>query len=158
MLMGEFATAVQYNLPVKVIIIKNNSLGMIRWEQIAFLGNPEFGVELPSIDFVKFAEACGGKGYAIRESNEVKSVMHKAMSERNKPAIIEAYVDPFEPPMPPKVHARFVRNIAESFVKGEAYAKEIGTTLYNDKVHEVLKRLPSKTELLSAVRSHTEYS
>ena len=46
MLMGEFATAVQYKLPVKVIIIKNNSLGMIRWEQIAFLGNPEFGVEL----------------------------------------------------------------------------------------------------------------
>ena len=67
MLMGEFATAVQYNLPVKVIIINNNSLGMIRWEQIAFLGNPEFGVELSSIDFVKFAEACGGNGYAITE-------------------------------------------------------------------------------------------
>ena len=36
MLMGEFATAVQYNLPIKVIIIKNNTLGMIRWEQMAF--------------------------------------------------------------------------------------------------------------------------
>jgi pyruvate dehydrogenase (quinone) len=143
MLMGEFATAVQYNLPVKVIIIKNNILGMIRWEQIAFLGNPEFGVELSSIDFVKFAEACGGNGYAITEPDEVKSVMHKAMSERSKPTIIEAYVDPFEPPMPPKVHATFVRNVAESFVKGEAYAKEIGTTLYNDKVHEVLKRYHS---------------
>ncbi|HZC49997.1 MAG TPA: thiamine pyrophosphate-dependent enzyme [Nitrososphaeraceae archaeon] len=44
--MGEFATAVQYNLPIIVIIIiKNNTLGMIRWEQMAFLGNPEFGVE-----------------------------------------------------------------------------------------------------------------
>src|ERR687889_62284 len=43
MLMGEFATAVQYNLPIKVIILKNNTLGMIRWEQMAFLGNPEFG-------------------------------------------------------------------------------------------------------------------
>jgi pyruvate dehydrogenase (quinone)/pyruvate oxidase len=43
--MGEFATAVQYTLPIKVIIIKNNVLGMIRWEQMAFLGNPEFGVE-----------------------------------------------------------------------------------------------------------------
>src|SRR5215204_2056748 len=45
MLMSEFATAVQYNLPIKVIILKNNTLGMIRWEQMAFLGNPEFGVE-----------------------------------------------------------------------------------------------------------------
>jgi pyruvate dehydrogenase (quinone) len=39
MLMAEFATAVKYNLPIKVIIIKNDTLGMIRWEQMAFLGN-----------------------------------------------------------------------------------------------------------------------
>src|SRR5690606_28194916 len=49
MLMAEFATAVQYNLPIKVVIIKNNTLGMIRWEQMAFLGNPEYGVEFTPI-------------------------------------------------------------------------------------------------------------
>jgi pyruvate dehydrogenase (quinone) len=67
MLMGEFATAVKYNLPIKVVIIKNNSLGMIRWEQLAFLGNPEYGVEFAPIDFAKFAEACGGRGYSISD-------------------------------------------------------------------------------------------
>ena len=41
MLMGEFATAVKYRLPIKVVIIKNNTLGMIKWEQMVFLGNPE---------------------------------------------------------------------------------------------------------------------
>src|SRR5919198_2776985 len=46
MLMAEFATAVQYNLPVKVVIVKNNVLGQIKWEQMVFLGNPEYGVEL----------------------------------------------------------------------------------------------------------------
>ena len=46
MLMGEVATLVKYNLPVKVIVIKNNVLGMIKWEQIAFEGNPEFGVRV----------------------------------------------------------------------------------------------------------------
>jgi len=40
MLMGEFATAVQYSLPIKVIVIKNGTLGMIRWEQMGFLGIP----------------------------------------------------------------------------------------------------------------------
>jgi hypothetical protein len=70
MLMGEFATAVQYSLPIKVIVIKNGTLGMIRWEQMGFPGNPEFGVEFSPIDWVKFAESCGGKGYAIREPNE----------------------------------------------------------------------------------------
>ena len=57
MLMGEFATAVQYDLPIKVFVIKNDTLGMIRWEQMAFLGNPEFGVEFTPIDFARFAEA-----------------------------------------------------------------------------------------------------
>jgi pyruvate dehydrogenase (quinone)/pyruvate oxidase len=45
-------------------------------EQIGFLGSTEFGVEFTPIDRVKFAEACGGKGYAIREPNEVKSKLH----------------------------------------------------------------------------------
>jgi pyruvate dehydrogenase (quinone) len=53
--MDEFATAVQYNLPIKVIIIKNNILGMNTWEQMAFLGNPEFGGEFSPLDWMKFA-------------------------------------------------------------------------------------------------------
>jgi pyruvate dehydrogenase (quinone) len=141
MLMGEFATAVQYNLPIKVIVIKNNTLGMIRWEQMGFLGNPEFGVEFTAIDWVKFAEACGGKGYAIKEPNEVKSKLHQAMKEERKPTIIEAYVDPFEPPMPPKVEMSFVNNLAESFARGQPYASRIGLTLFRNKVHEVLKNI-----------------
>jgi pyruvate dehydrogenase (quinone) len=142
MLMGEFATAVQYNLPIKVIIIKNNTLGMIRWEQMAFLGNPEFGVEFTPIDFTKFAEACGAKGYTIKEPGEVKSVMRIAMSE-NKPTIIEAYVDPFEPPMPPKVGPEYIQNMAESFAKGQPYAGRIGLTLYRNQVHKALRNIPS---------------
>lgn len=138
MLMGEFATAVQYDLPIKVVIIKNDILGMIRWEQMAFLGNPEFGVEFTPIDYTSFAEACGGKGYSIKEPNEVDSIMHEAMSDK-KPVIIEAYVDPFDPPMPPKVEMEFVRKLAESFTKGQPYAKRIGLTLFRNQVHERLK-------------------
>jgi pyruvate dehydrogenase (quinone) len=46
MLMAEFATAVKYQLPIKVVVVKNNVLGMIKWEQMVFLGNPEYGVAL----------------------------------------------------------------------------------------------------------------
>ena len=140
MLMGEFATAVKYNLPIKVIIIKNNILGMIRWEQLAFLGNPEYGVEFSPIDFVKFAEACGGKGYSIKEPQEIRKVMHEAMAQ-NVPTIIEAYVDPFEPPMPPKVDIKLVSKMAESFAKGEPYAKRIGLTIFRNQVHETLRKI-----------------
>jgi pyruvate dehydrogenase (quinone) len=63
MLMADFVTAVKYNLPVKVVIIKNNTLGQIKWEQMVFLGNPEYGVELQPIDFAAFAQACGAAGF-----------------------------------------------------------------------------------------------
>jgi pyruvate dehydrogenase (quinone) len=142
MLMAEFATAVQYNLPIKVVIIKNNTLGMIRWEQMAFLGNPEYGVEFTPIDFAEFAESCGGKGYSISEPAEVKSIISQAMGE-TKPTIIEAYVDPFEPPMPPKVDMDFVSNLAESFAKGQPYARRIGLTLFRNQVHEALRGIHS---------------
>ncbi len=145
MLMGEFATAVKYNLPIKVIIIKNDVLGMIRWEQMAFLGNPEYGIELSSIDFAKFAEACGGKGYTIKEPGDVKRVIREAMSQTG-PTIVEVYVDPFEPPMPPKTDLKLVAKMAESFAKGQPHAGRIGLTIFRDQVHEKIGKAQPKDE------------
>ena len=109
---------------------------------MAFLGNPEYGVELTPIDFAEFAESCGGRGYSINEPAEVKPIISQAMAE-NKPTIIEAYVDPFEPPMPPKVNMEFVSNLAESFAKGQPYAGRIGLTLFRNQVHEALRKIHS---------------
>ena len=63
MLMGEVATLVKYKLPVKVIVIKNNVLGEIKWEQMVMEANPQFGVELEPIDFAAFARCCGAGGF-----------------------------------------------------------------------------------------------
>ena len=145
MLMSEFATAVQYQLPIKVIVLNNKILGMIRWEQMAFLGNPEYGIEFSQIDFVKIAEACGGKGFSISKMKEVKPVIHEALMEKNVPVIVDAHVDPFEAPLPPKISMEFVRNIAKAFTKGQPYAKEIGLTLSIDQLHEKLRHLHSHT-------------
>ena len=89
MLMGEFVTAVKYNLPITVVIIKNNSLGQIKWEQIVFLGNPEYGCELQEINFAKYADAVEDRsvaGGAFRRSVGEKSDKGKIASTifRNK--------------------------------------------------------------------------
>lgn len=70
MLMADFVTAVKYKLPIKVVIIKNNTLGQIKWEQMVFLGNPEYGVDLYPIDFAEFAHACGGAGFTVEDPAE----------------------------------------------------------------------------------------
>lgn len=70
MLMAEFATCVKYKLPVKVFVIKNNSLGQIKWEQMVFLGNPEYGCDLQPINFALFAQACGGTGLTVDDPKD----------------------------------------------------------------------------------------
>ena len=60
------------------------------------------------IDFAGFAKNCGGKGYSIKKLGEVQQVMRTAMHDKEKkPTLIEAYVDPFEPIMPPKAKPNF---------------------------------------------------
>src|SRR5213075_3543004 len=113
MLMGEFATAVKYRLPIKVVVLKNNTLGMIKWEQMVFLGNPEYGVSLEPIDFVKFAEACGAIGFRCETPDEARPAL-EAMMLADGPALVEAVVDPFEPPMPARVKAAQALGMAES--------------------------------------------
>ncbi len=135
MLMGEFATAVKYRLPIKVVIIKNNTLGMIKWEQMVFLGNPEYGVSLEPIDFVRFAEACGGVGFRCERPEEARSAL-EAMLLADGPALCEAVVDPFEPPMPARVKAKQALHMAESLAKGQPNRSRIALTLFRDKVHD----------------------
>ncbi|MBS0244725.1 MAG: pyruvate oxidase, partial [Proteobacteria bacterium] len=67
MLMGELATCVKYDLNVKIVVIKNNVLGQIKWEQLVFLGNPEYGCELQPIDFAGVARSCGAKAFTIED-------------------------------------------------------------------------------------------
>src|SRR5436305_4064153 len=105
MLIAEFDTAVKYKLPIKVVIIKNNSLGQIKWEQMVFLGNPEYGCELHPIDFAAFAKACGGIGVTIENPVDCGPILQEALNSPY-PAIVQAVVDPNEPPMPPKVKPR----------------------------------------------------
>jgi pyruvate dehydrogenase (quinone) len=137
MLMGEFATAVKYKLPVKVVIIKNNTLGQIKWEQMVFLGNPEYGVDLQPIDFARFAQACGGTGFSLEDPRECGAVMERALATPG-PVVVEAIVDPYEPPMPPQATVEQAAKLAESLIKGEPNRGKIISTIIEDKVRELI--------------------
>jgi pyruvate dehydrogenase (quinone)/pyruvate oxidase len=137
MLMGEFATAVKYKLPIKVVIIKNNTLGHIKWEQMVFLGNPEYGVDLQPIDFARFAQACGGTGFSLEDPKECGAVMERALATPG-PVIVEAIVDPYEPPMPPQATLEQAAKLAESLIRGEPNGRKILSTIIEDKVRELI--------------------
>lgn len=136
MLMGEFLTAVKYNLPIIVVIIKNNTLGQIKWEQIVFLGNPEYGCELHNPDFARYAEACGGLGLTVEKPDEIRPALERAIAA-GKPAIVEVVVDPFEPPMPSRVTLEQAAHFAEALAKGQPQGGRIALTLFRDKLNEL---------------------
>ena len=137
MLMGEIATAVKHELPIKVVIIKNNTLGQIKWEQMVFLGNPEYEVALHPIDFVKFAEACGAVGFRCERPEEVRPALEAAFASK-KPAVVEAVVDPFEPPMPASATPEQAFHFAEALLRGEPDSGKIIGTVVKDQVRELV--------------------
>jgi pyruvate dehydrogenase (quinone) len=100
MLMAELTTAVQHNLPVKIVVLKNNSLSEVRFEQQE-LGNPPYGCDLGPIDFVAFAKACGADGFRCATPAEVRPALTAALRSQ-RAAIVEAVVDPNEPPAKPE--------------------------------------------------------
>jgi len=138
MLMGEFATAVKYKLPLKIVILKNNSLGQIKWEQMVFLGNPEYGCELEPIDFAKFAEACGGRGFRCERPEEITPAFESMLAYNDGPAIVEAVVDQFEPPLPPRISPEQALRFGEALARGEPNGGRIALTVFRDKWNEIM--------------------
>jgi pyruvate dehydrogenase (quinone) len=98
-LMAELTTAVQQKLAVKILLLKNDSLAEVKFEQ-RDLGNPEFGCALSPIDFVAFAKACGADGFRCTQPDEVRPAI-AAMLASPVAALLEAVVDANEPPLKP---------------------------------------------------------
>jgi acetolactate synthase-1/2/3 large subunit len=93
MTMCELATAALHKLPVKILIINNAYLGMVRQWQELFFENRLSGVDLEgNPDFVKLAGAYGIKAWRIKRPNEVDRVMKAAMAWTDGPCLVEAEV------------------------------------------------------------------
>jgi pyruvate dehydrogenase (quinone)/pyruvate oxidase len=135
MMMGELVTLAKEQLPVKVIVNKNGTLGLIKWEQQIFLGNPEYGNDLGDVDFVKVAEGCGLHGVRIDDPKRCRDQLAEAL-ELNEPVLIECVTDPHEPPHPPQVTTEQTKLFAEALLRGEEHRKQIALTVGRDMLKE----------------------
>lgn len=101
MLMADFVTAVRYDLPIVMIVLRNEKLGFIALEQES-AGLPQYGIELTNPDFAQFARACGGLGFTVTEPGEIGPSLEQALSAR-KASVIDVAVDPDALILPPKI-------------------------------------------------------
>ncbi|HWH08364.1 MAG TPA: thiamine pyrophosphate-dependent enzyme [Candidatus Thermoplasmatota archaeon] len=139
MLAGELSVAAHHSLPVKVVVLNNGSLGMIRWEQMVFLGNPSYAVDLPPVDIAGLATAMGVKGYHVERARDVGAILDEAL-RHDGPALVDCAVDPHEPPMPPKAKLADGVRLAEALARGEPEGGRVALTLFRDKLDDLAWR------------------
>ena len=90
---NEFATAVKYNIPIKVIVMNNNALGMVRqWQSLFYEARYSQTTLDRATDFVKLAEAFGGVGFRVENREELHGVLKETLTV-NKPVIIDYRID-----------------------------------------------------------------
>jgi len=99
MLMGDFITAVAYDLPIKVIVFNNGRLGMVKMEE-EVEGIPEVAVELKNPDFSAVAKACGATGYRVEKPADLRDTLKRAL-ETDGPVLVDVVTNPNEISMPP---------------------------------------------------------
>jgi pyruvate dehydrogenase (quinone) len=144
MLMGEMLTAVKYRLPIKVIIMNNHYLAQIKWEQIVFLGNPEYGVDLEHANFAMWAQAVGAQGIRVDDPHTIDEVMQQFLAIPG-PAVLDCIVDPDEPPLPAKIKPEQALHFAEALARGTPNGPRIALTAFRDKIDQILVENANKS-------------
>jgi pyruvate dehydrogenase (quinone) len=117
MLMGEFMTAVQHKLPIKVIVYNNSALGLITLEAES-VGLAPFreAIEFPNPDFAALARACGGQGFTAKLPGDLKQAIAAALA-CDGPAVVDCVVAADEVPNLPHVEASMVGHYALAKIK-----------------------------------------
>jgi pyruvate dehydrogenase (quinone)/pyruvate oxidase len=110
---------------------------MIKWEQMVFEGNPEYGCELQPIDFVTIARGFGAGAVHIDDPAQCGALLDQALAMPG-PTVVEAVIDPFVPPMPPKISLEQAKHFASALAKGEPNREQIAWTVLKDKVREMV--------------------
>ncbi|MEU1232105.1 pyruvate dehydrogenase [Streptomyces sp. NPDC005828] len=115
MLMGDFLTLVQYDLPVKVVLFDNSSLGMVELEMLV-AGLPSYGTANKNPDFAAIARAAGAYGVRVEKPRQLAGALKDAFKHKG-PALVDVVTDPNALSIPPKISAEMVTGFALSASK-----------------------------------------
>ncbi|MEU7119946.1 pyruvate dehydrogenase [Streptomyces zaomyceticus] len=115
MLMGDFLTLVQYDLPVKVIVFNNSSLGMVELEMLVS-GIPSYGTTNRNPDFAAVARAAGAHGIRVEKPKQLTGALKEAFKHKG-PVLVDVVTDPNALSIPPRISADMVTGFALSASK-----------------------------------------
>ncbi|MFF0482357.1 pyruvate dehydrogenase [Streptomyces sp. NPDC004435] len=112
MLMGDFLTLVQYELPVKIVLFNNSALGMVELEMLV-AGLPSYGTGYRNPDFAALARAAGAYGVRVEKPKHLAGALKDAFRHKG-PALVDVVTDPNALSIPPKISTEMVTGFALS--------------------------------------------
>ena len=128
----------KYKLPIRVIVIKNSTLGQIKWEQLVFLGNPEYERRSGAHRFCDGRlRPAGRAAFRIDNPQTCGAILDEALAV-DGPVLIEAVVDPYEPPFPGKKEFEQAAHFAKALLRGEPQGGRIAFTAARDMIRELV--------------------
>jgi len=106
-----------------VLVLNNRDLNLVTWEERVMSGDPKFpdSQELPDFGYARFAESLGLIGIRVARPEDLGSAWDRALAA-DRPAVLEAVVDPNVPPLPPHVTWEQAKSFASSILRGDANA------------------------------------
>lgn len=117
MSLHDFSTAVEYNLPIKIVVMNNKELGFVKIEMEESGMVPNYdALGVKNFNFANFAKNIGGDGAEVHKVEEIIPAIQKAKTS-DKPFIIDAHVAPGELSLPPQIEFEQVKNFGLSKIK-----------------------------------------
>ena len=115
MLLGELVTARMYDLPIKVVVFNNSTLGMVKLEMLVN-GLPDYGTDVHDVNYAEVASAVGFHGERVTEPTRLRSALEEAFAF-NGPALVEVMTDPNALSLPPEIRSGQVIGFATAMSK-----------------------------------------
>ncbi|TQF73616.1 pyruvate dehydrogenase [Rhodococcus spelaei] len=115
MLLGELVTVAAYRLPVKIVVFNNSTLGMVKLEMLVD-GLPDFGVDVPAVDYAAVASALGIFARRIADPADIETGLRAAF-DHDGPALVDLVTDPMALSLPPTITGGQVKGFALAMSK-----------------------------------------
>jgi pyruvate dehydrogenase (quinone) len=142
--MNELLTALKFykeweDPRLLILVLNNQDLNQVTWEERVLAGDPKFEAsqQIPYMDFARFAELIGLRGIRVDKTEQIEPAFKEALAA-DRPVVIDAIVDPNEPPLPPHITFKQAKMFASSLAKGEPDALEVATEAFKEKIDEFL--------------------
>jgi pyruvate dehydrogenase (quinone) len=118
-----------------ILVLHNNDLNMVSWEQRALVGDPKFDAsqDLPDFPYAEYAKMLGLEGIKVGHADDVAAALDEAMMCR-KPVLVEALTDPAVPMLPPHINVEQTKHFMSALFQGDSDAWDMVKQTYKDVV------------------------